>query len=52
MGIQTAKTPRSCQGNRRCRRCSNRQAVIRKYDLMLCRQCFRENAKAIGFEKH
>ena len=37
---------------RRCRRCGRTDAVIKKYDLMLCRQCFREVAKELGFRKY
>lgn len=32
-----------------CRRCGSRDAVIQKYNLYLCRQCFREVARSIGF---
>ncbi|KAK4752158.1 hypothetical protein SAY87_020956 [Trapa incisa] len=36
----------------RCFRvCGNPHAIIRKYGLMCCRQCFRSNAKEIGFIK-
>ena len=31
------------------RACGNRRGLIRKYDLMLCRRCFREQAPKIGF---
>ncbi|KAI3846376.1 hypothetical protein MKW92_010169, partial [Papaver armeniacum] len=31
--------------------CGNPHAIIRKYGLMYCRQCFRSNAKEIGFIK-
>ena len=33
------------------RACANGHGLIRKYDLNLCRQCFREYAKDIGFKK-
>ena len=33
------------------RACSNRHGLIRKYNLNMCRQCFREYAKDIGFKK-
>ncbi|KAF2356199.1 Ribosomal protein S14, partial [Trinorchestia longiramus] len=33
------------------RACSNRHGLIRKYGLMMCRQCFREYAADIGFKK-
>uniref|UniRef100_A0A453K345 40S ribosomal protein S29 n=1 Tax=Aegilops tauschii subsp. strangulata TaxID=200361 RepID=A0A453K345_AEGTS len=31
--------------------CGNSHGLIRKYGLMCCRQCFRSNAKDIGFIK-
>ena len=31
------------------RACGNRRGLIRKYDLFLCRRCFREQAPKIGF---
>eukprot|EP00656_Telonema_subtile_P038833 TRINITY_DN439_c0_g1_i2.p1 TRINITY_DN439_c0_g1~~TRINITY_DN439_c0_g1_i2.p1 ORF type:complete len:104 (-),score=18.22 TRINITY_DN439_c0_g1_i2:227-538(-) len=39
------------KGSRSCRVCNAKQGLIRKYHMMMCRRCFRENAKAIGFEK-
>ncbi len=33
------------------RKCGNNHGLIRKYHMMLCRRCFRENAVAIGFRK-
>eukprot|EP00811_Abedinium_folium_P016726 NODE_25664_length_579_cov_1.267699.p2 GENE.NODE_25664_length_579_cov_1.267699~~NODE_25664_length_579_cov_1.267699.p2 ORF type:complete len:87 (-),score=22.88 NODE_25664_length_579_cov_1.267699:236-496(-) len=38
-------------GSRSCRVCSSQHAIIRKYNIMMCRQCFRERAIAIGFKK-
>lgn len=35
-----------------CRRCGQYGAVIRSYDLNLCRQCFREVAGKLGFRKY
>ena len=35
-----------------CRRCGRIRAVIRKYGLNLCRQCFRETAPRLGFKKY
>ncbi|XLT11076.1 hypothetical protein HN51_056869 [Arachis hypogaea] len=32
--------------------CGNPHGLIRKYGLMCCRQCFRSNAKEIGFIKY
>lgn len=31
--------------------CKHNAGLVRKYDLNLCRQCFREKAKDIGFIK-
>ena len=39
------------KGDRCCVMCSNRIALIRKYELNICRQCFRENYQNLGFEK-
>ncbi|XP_037386199.1 40S ribosomal protein S29-like [Talpa occidentalis] len=39
------------QGSRSCRVCSNRHGLIRQYGLNMCRQCFRQYAKDIGFIK-
>uniref|UniRef100_A0A8C4QQY5 Small ribosomal subunit protein uS14 n=1 Tax=Eptatretus burgeri TaxID=7764 RepID=A0A8C4QQY5_EPTBU len=38
-------------GSRGCRVCANRHGLIRKYGLNMCRQCFRQYAKDIGFQK-
>ena len=39
------------KGSRWCKRCGQYGALIQKYDLMLCRQCFREVATKLGFKK-
>ncbi len=38
-------------GLRKCKRCGRFGAHIRSYGLNLCRMCFREDAKQIGFKK-
>ncbi|CAF3306678.1 unnamed protein product [Rotaria socialis] len=38
-------------GSRMCRVCSNGHGIIRKYGLMICRQCFRQYSNDIGFKK-
>ena len=35
--------------SRSCRVCNNTHGLIRKYNLMMCRKCFRERAHLIGF---
>ena len=37
--------------SRQCRVCPNTHGLVRKYGLMLCRRCFREQAPHIGFVK-
>ena len=37
---------------KKCRRCGSTRAHIQKYNLHLCRRCFRENAKELGFKKY
>jgi small subunit ribosomal protein S14 len=37
---------------KRCVRCGNPRAHIGKYKLNLCRRCFRENAKSLGWKKY
>ncbi|KAI7883524.1 40S ribosomal protein S29 [Lichtheimia hyalospora FSU 10163] len=39
------------KGSRQCRVCAHTAALIRKYNLNICRQCFREYANDIGFHK-
>ncbi len=36
---------------RTCKVCGNRSAVIRKYGLLVCRRCFKDIAKRMGFKK-
>lgn len=40
------------KGSRQCRLCAHQAGLIRKWGLDLCRQCFREKAKVIGFDKY
>lgn len=35
-----------------CRNCGKTRGVIRKYSLLYCRQCFREQAEKLGFKKY
>ncbi|HLC63464.1 MAG TPA: 30S ribosomal protein S14 [Candidatus Nanoarchaeia archaeon] len=37
---------------RRCSVCGRIGGYVRKYDLNQCRQCFRENARTLGFKKY
>ena len=39
------------KNKRVCKVCGNRRAFIRKYRLNVCRRCFKDIAKRIGFKK-
>lgn len=44
---------RSCgEALRKCKRCGRTAAHVSKYNIGLCRQCFRETAKTLGFKKY
>lgn len=43
---------RKGEKGRVCRFCGNKNGVIRKYGLIICRQCFREKAEELGFKKY
>ena len=38
--------------NKKCERCGRFGAMINKQGINLCRHCFREIAKEVGFEKY
>ncbi|MHC1590654.1 MAG: 30S ribosomal protein S14 [Candidatus Helarchaeales archaeon] len=40
------------KGSRQCSICGTHRAVIRSYNLMICRRCFRERATKLGFKKY
>jgi ribosomal protein S14 len=40
------------KGSRQCTRCGTKNGLIRRYDLVICRQCFREVAEDLGFKKY
>ena len=35
-----------------CQRCGREQGLVGKYDIWLCRQCFREVSRGMGFKKY
>jgi small subunit ribosomal protein S14 len=35
-----------------CQRCGREQGLVGKYDIWLCRQCFREVSRKMGFKKY
>ena len=53
MGKQKpAKEIKYGKGVRPCSRCGSYGSVIRRYNLYVCRQCFREIAEKLGFKKY
>ena len=38
--------------SKKCKKCGRTHGQIRKYGIHLCRQCFRADAKKIGFKKY
>jgi small subunit ribosomal protein S14 len=39
-------------GARRCSNCGSYGSHVRIYGMNMCRQCFREKAKKLGFKKY
>ncbi|MFB6182957.1 MAG: 30S ribosomal protein S14 [Haloarculaceae archaeon] len=48
-GEQVAKRTEQLEA---CQRCGREQGLVGKYDIWLCRQCFREIARDMGFKKY
>ncbi len=49
---RTRKSKKMGKGSRTCVRCGTHQAIIRSYNLNMCRRCFRETAEKLGFRKY
>jgi small subunit ribosomal protein S14 len=45
------KQKKSARAPNECKMCGRKQGLVRRYNIMLCRQCFREWAPKIGFKK-
>lgn len=45
------KSPKMKKKNYACKICGIRKGLVRKYNLWICRRCFKDNAPKIGFEK-
>jgi len=48
----TPKARKIGKGVNRCRVCGSTRGMIGSYGLHLCRRCFRDMAKEIGFRKY
>lgn len=40
------------KGRRKCRICGTSRGLIRSYKLYVCRRCFREVGRDVGFDKY
>jgi small subunit ribosomal protein S29e len=45
------KTDKILKRSRKCRFCGTQRGLIRKYNLYICRRCFKDYAKDLGFKK-
>jgi len=48
---ESGKNKKADSRTLRCNVCATNRGMIHKYGLHICRRCFREVAKNIGFEK-
>ncbi len=48
---RAGKQEKSVRTANECQMCGRKQGLVRRYNIMLCRQCFREWAPKIGFKK-
>lgn len=46
-----SKTSKKLKRSRKCRFCETNKGLIRKYNLYICRRCFKEYADKLGFKK-
>ncbi len=51
MKFSAPKKKKFGKGSFACANCGRHDGVIRKYGIMYCRQCFRENAESLGWRK-
>lgn len=46
-----SKTSKELKKSRKCRFCDTQRGLIRKYNLYICRRCFKDYAEKLGFKK-
>ena len=39
-------------GVRECKICGTRKGMMRRYNIGICRRCFKDNAERMGFRKY
>ncbi|MFA5357939.1 MAG: 30S ribosomal protein S14 [archaeon] len=52
MSYPKAKNEKMKKRDRVCRMCGTRKGLIRKYKMVICRRCFKDNAEILGFKKY
>jgi small subunit ribosomal protein S14 len=46
-----SKTSKELKRSRKCRFCETQKGLIRKYNLYICRRCFKDYADKLGFKR-
>lgn len=46
-----SKTNKILKRSRKCKFCETQRGLIRKYNLYICRRCFKDYATELGFKK-
>jgi small subunit ribosomal protein S14 len=46
-----SKTDKRLKRSRKCKFCESQRGLIRKYNLYICRRCFKDHATELGFKK-
>ena len=46
-----SKTSKELKRSRKCKFCDTQRGLIRKYNLYICRRCFKDYANKLGFKK-
>ncbi|HOW29855.1 MAG TPA: 30S ribosomal protein S14 [archaeon] len=46
-----SKTSKELKRSRKCRFCDTQRGLISKYNLYICRRCFKDYANKLGFKK-
>lgn len=46
-----SKTSKELKRSRVCRFCNTQRGLIRKYNLYICRRCFKDYSEKLGFKK-
>jgi ribosomal protein S14 len=47
-----SKTDKKYRKSIKCRFCGSQRGLIKKYNLYICRRCFKDYAEDLGFKKY